>query len=104
MDAVAVSAAEKQIKRLLVQFCEKTFTTNANVRILGSIHIIVDDCNMLNVILNEKQPLQIRDDVEIQNVHEMKQLTQTNAPLPTPESTLNLINYIQQLQQLKQLW
>ena len=93
MDAVAVAAAEKQIKRLLVQFCEKTFTTNANVRILGSIHIIVDDCNMLNVILNEKQPLQIRSDVEIKNVHDMKQLTQTNALLPqTPESTLNSLS------------
>lgn len=109
MDTVAVAAAEKQIKRLLVQFCEKTFTTNANVRILGSIHIIVDDCNMLNVILNEKQQsLQIRNDIEIQNVHDMKQLTQTNAAAPprlltphTPESTLNLINYIHQLQQLK---
>ena len=45
---------EKLMKSLLAQFCETHFKCRASLQILGSVHVIADNIEVLTCLLNEK--------------------------------------------------
>ena len=45
---------EKLIKNLLSQFCDKNFKYSLNMKILGSLHVVVDNNEVVTCLLNEK--------------------------------------------------
>ena len=45
---------EKLMKSMITQFCEQNLKFSANLQILGSVHIIADNIEVLTCLLNEK--------------------------------------------------
>lgn len=97
--------SEKVIKHLISQFCDQQFKFTINLKILGSIHVIVDNNEVLTCLLDEKyfKP-NARSGLIIPNnsFNPSSNLSiQQNQDINT-DNTINLVNTLHQLQQQQQ--
>jgi hypothetical protein len=98
---------EKLMKTIITQFCDQTFKFQLNMKILGSIHVIADNNEVLTCLLNEKyfKSPHSRSLIAQQHVfdHQMKSANGQN-PNAASEAVaaLNLVTTLSQLQQQHQ--
>jgi hypothetical protein len=98
------------LKQLLIKFCESNFNFSTNIQILGSIHILADNKEVLTCLLNEKSKYnaaQVPTKKPSFEERALANITKTqpfNVNINTAPDTgsLNLLNYIKQLQQYNQ--
>lgn len=91
--------SEKIIKHLITQYCDQQFKFTINLKILGSIHVIVDNNEVLTCLLDEKyfKPNANRGLIIPNNSYNPSSVL----PLQTnpADHAMNLVNTLSQLQQ-----
>lgn len=89
--------SEKIIKHMVTQFCDQQFKFTLNLKILGSIHVIVDNNEVLTCLLDEKyyKPNVGRGLIIPNNTFNPA----NHMSIPSSDHTLNLVNTLSQLQQ-----
>lgn len=91
--------SEKIIKHLITQYCDQQFKFTINLKILGSIHVIVDNNEVLTCLLDEKyfKPNTNRGLIIPNNSYNPSSVL----PLQTnpADHAMNLVNTLSQLQQ-----
>ncbi len=89
--------SEKIMKHLITQFCDQQFKFTLNLKILGSIHVIVDNNEVLNCFLDEKfyKPNVGNGLIMPNNSFNPA----SHLAIPHAEHALNLVNTLNQLQQ-----
>lgn len=94
--------SEKVIKHLITQYCDQQFKFTINLKILGSIHVIVDNNEVLTCLLDEKyfKPNANRGLIIPNNSFNPS----SHLPIPQNQSlntdhALNLVSTLTQLQQ-----
>lgn len=84
---VNIVDTERLLKTIIAQFCDQNFKFTVNLKILGSIHVVVDNTEVLTCLLDEKyfkQPSVVRPNSG-----------KLEAPPPPPQ--LNLVTTLNQL-------
>ena len=100
--------SEKIIKHMIAQYCDQQFKFTINLKILGSIHVIVDNNEVLTCLLDEKyfKPNVNRGLIIPNNSYTpsgaLPVLTNPNPNLTATEHAINLVNHLSQLQQQQQ--
>lgn len=89
--------SEKIIKHLITQFCDQQFKFTLNLKILGSIHVIVDNNEVLTCLLDEKfyKPNVGHGLIMPNNSFNPA----SHLTIPHTDHALNLVNTLNQLQQ-----
>lgn len=53
--SVSLKSTENLLKAIIVQFCKQNFTYESSLRVVGSIHVVVDNNEVMACLLNETQ-------------------------------------------------
>lgn len=81
---------ERLLKTIIAQFCDQNFKFTLNLKILGSIHVVVDNTEVLTCLLDEKYFKQPNGQVVTSNAR-------SKQPSESSSTQLNLVTTLNQL-------
>ncbi|CAF0723843.1 unnamed protein product [Brachionus calyciflorus] len=93
---------EKLLKNIITQFCDQNFKFTLNLKILGSIHVQVDNNEVLTCLLDEKFFKSAQNRSLITTNQNLFNPLSVVKPLSENNTALNLVTTLNQLQQQQQ--
>lgn len=82
----ATIPTERLLKAIVTQFCKHNFSYVKSMRIIGSIHVVVDNNEVLSCLLNENEDIKSGETPTAAAIVQQSPAVGNNANTPTPSS------------------